>query len=181
MSTIQPDATSDPRFPVGRFDPGIPVPRTERLRLIATIAELPARMRAAVDDLTDRQLDTPYRTDGWTVRQLVHHVADSHMNAYIRFKLALTESRPRIKTYDQAAWAELHDSNASIDVSLDLLATLHQRWTLILTSMEDADYDRMLDHPEWGDVSLWTMLLLYEWHARHHLAHIVRLRERMRW
>ena len=181
MSIADPKTRPDPRYPVGRFDLALQVPRTERGRLITTIAELPQLFRAAVADLNDQQLDTPYREGGWTVRQLVHHVPDSHLNAYVRFKLALTEDTPRIKTYDQSAWAELPDARMPIDVSLDLLSSVHARWVTILHTMSDADFNRLLDHPELGRIPLWTMLLLYEWHSRHHLAHVVRLRERMGW
>ena len=175
-------AELDPRFPIGRFDPQQHVPRTERARLIATIADLPVLLRAAVGTLTDAQLDTPYRQGGWTVRQLVHHVPDSHMNAYVRFRLALTEDNPAIRTYMQERWAELPDArSADISMSLTLLEALHERWVILLRAMTDDDYDRTLQHPEWGRLSLWTMLLLYEWHSRHHLAHVLRLRESAGW
>lgn len=175
-------AELDPRFPIGRFDPRQEVARSERDRLIATIAELPARLRAAVEQLDETQLDTPYRDGGWSVRQLVHHVPDSHMNAYIRFRLALTEENPGIRTYRQERWAELADARtAPVAVSLALLDALHERWVILLCAMTDEDYSRTLEHPEWGRLSLWTMLLLYEWHCRHHLAHVLHLRERAGW
>lgn len=172
----------DPRFPIGRFDPGQEVARSERDRLVMTIAELPARLRAAVEQLDESQLDTPYRDGGWSVRQLVHHVPDSHMNAYIRFRLALTEEHPGIRTYRQERWAELPDArSAPVAVSLTLLDALHERWVLLLRAMSDEDYNRTLEHPEWGRLTLWTMLLLYEWHSRHHLAHVMHLRESAGW
>jgi hypothetical protein len=175
-------AALDPRYPVGRFDVAQQVPRSERQRLITTIAELPTALRAAVRQLDDAQLDTPYRDGGWTVRQLVHHVADSHLNASIRFRLALTEDSPGIRTYMQERWAELADArSAPVAVSLALLDALHERWVFLLRSMSDGDFDRTLEHPEWGRLSLWTMLLLYEWHSRHHVAHVLRLRERTGW
>ena len=143
------------------------------------MAALPARIHEAVAGLNDAQLDTPYRPGGWTVRQVVHHVADSHMNGYIRVKLALTEDVPTIKTYEEAAWAELADSRADVDVSLALLDALHTRWVLLLRSLSEADYERTFNHPEWGLMTLGTLLRLYEWHGRHHVAHITRMRERM--
>ena len=169
------------RYPVGRFDPKVQVPHAERPALIDNIAAVPDRMRAAVRGLTEAQLDTPYRDGGWTVRQVVHHVPDSHLNAYIRFKLALTEDAPTIKTYDEAAWAELSDARGPIDMSLALLEALHARWVLLLRAMSEADYERSFQHPEWGTPTLGTILRLYEWHGRHHVAHITHLCERMRW
>lgn len=170
------------RYPVGRFDPKGTIPAGERARFLDSIASTPARLRAAVAGLTDRQFDTPYREGGWTVRQLVHHVPDSHLNAYVRFKLALTEENPTIKTYDEAAWAELDDSRTTpVEVSLKLLEKLHDRWDRLLRSMDDADFERTLEHPEWGALELSFMVRLYEWHGRHHVAHVTRLRERMGW
>jgi len=138
-------------------------------------------MRAAVQGLGPEQLDTRYRPEGWTVRQVVHHVPDSHINAYIRFKLALTEEQPPVKPYDQAAWAELSDSSAPIEVSLQLLAALHSRWVDVLQGMRPSDFGRTLYHPEHGVVTLDRMLAMYAWHSGHHLAHITSLRERMGW
>jgi hypothetical protein len=172
----------DPRYPVGDFDPSGDVPHSARASLIDTIAAMPRVMRAAVHGLTDAQLDTPYREGGWTVRQVVHHVPDSHANAYIRFRLALTENEPTIKVYNEALWAELPDArSAPVAPSLTLLDGLHARWVPLLREMSDQQYGRMLVHPERGRLSLGTMLRLYEWHCRHHAAHITRLRERMRW
>ena len=170
------------RFPVGRFEPAGRIPAAERDRFLDSIATTPARLRAAVAGLSDEQLDTPYREGGWTVRQVVHHVPDSHMNAYVRFKLALTEDTPRIKSYQEAEWAKLDDSRTTpVETSLTLLDTLHARWDRLLRSMNDADFQRTLDHPEMGPVSLDTMTRLYDWHGRHHVAHVTKLRERMGW
>ena len=177
MSTTLPDL----RYPVGRFDRTAEVPFAKKDALLATIAALPDRLRAAVADLDDARLDTPYRDGGWTVRQVVHHVPDSHVNAYIRFKLALTEDSPGIKTYREAAWAELPDSRLPIAPSLAMLEAVHTRWVHVLRAMDEAQYARTLEHPEWGSISLWSMLQLYEWHSRHHLAHVTALRERMGW
>jgi len=135
-----------------------------------------------VEGLSDDQLETPYREGGWTVRQLIHHVADSHANSYVRFKLALTEEWPTIKLYDEAAWALLADSKATpVDVSLSLITALHTRWVALLESLTDADFHRGYNHPESGRQNLATALALYDWHSRHHTAHITRLRERMNW
>lgn len=170
------------RFPVGRFDPKGSFTSHQREQALDSIAGTPARMRAAVAGLTPDQLDTPYREGGWTVRQVVHHVPDSHVNAYVRFKLALTEDAPLIKTYEEAAWAELADSkDTPIEVSLTLLESLHSRWDRLLRSMSDDDFQRKLQHPEWGELDLNTMTRLYEWHGRHHPAHITALRARNGW
>jgi uncharacterized damage-inducible protein DinB len=146
------------------------------------IAGLPARMRRAVAGLTDQQLNTPYREGGWTVRQVVHHVPDSHLNAYIRFKLAVTEQNPTIKPYDETAWAQLKDSELTpIEVSLALLESLHARWTVLLRSLSESDFQRKFVHPESGPHDLDWLLGLYAWHGNHHVAHITGLRERMEW
>ena len=177
---------TDLRYPIGKFE-WIPADDAEqmanrRAQSIDVLAKLPASMRAAVHGLTASQLDTPYRPDGWTVRQVVHHVPDSHMNAYIRFKLALTEDQPPIKPYAEALWAKLPDTqNTPIDVSLQLLAALHARWVDLLRAMQPAEFARTLMHPEQGVVSLDRMLALYAWHSAHHTAHITGLRERMGW
>lgn len=150
--------------------------------MIDQIAAVPARMREAISGLTPKQLDTPYRDGGWTVRQVVHHVPDSHLNAYTRFKLALTEDVPTIKPYDEARWAELPDSSDTpIDTSLTMLGALHDRWVRLLRLMSDAEFQRKLNHPENGTMSLDTVLALYAWHGRHHVAHITSLRERQGW
>jgi hypothetical protein len=160
-------------------------PSTDAVRRAALehIAALPARMREAVDGLTDAQLDTPYRTDGWTVRQVVHHVPDSHMHAYIRLKLALTEDRPTIKPYDEKTWAELADSRMPIEVSLSLLNGIHARWVAICQAMKPEDAARTFNHPEYPDGPLTVDWLLqaYAWHSRHHVAHITSLRQREGW
>lgn len=174
---------TDLRYPVGRFDWDAAVSEADRPGLIAEIADTPGALRAAVAGLSRDQIETRYRPGGWTVRQVVHHVPDSHLNAYTRFKLALTEDEPTIKPYDEAAWAELSDSQkVPIDVSLDLLDLLHIRWVTLLRSMDAADFRRGLVHPEHGRVlTLDTMLALYAWHGRHHVAHITALRKREGW
>jgi hypothetical protein len=144
------------------------------VRLIEDIAATPQRMRKAVEGMTEQQLNTPYREGGWTVRQVVHHVPDSHMNSYIRFKLALTEREPTIKPYDEAAWAELIDAkNAPIETSLQLLEGLHDRWVMLLRSLSDDDVKKQFTHPELGLVSIDKYIALYAWHGKHHVAHIM--------
>jgi len=178
MSTDTPDLERL-RYPVGRFDPAGGVAPGRRSALLDSIASTPARMRAAIAGLDDSGLDSPYRDGGWSVRQLVHHVPDSHLNAYIRFKWTLTEQEPVIKTYDEAAWARLPDSAATpIAVSLLLLESVHARWDVLLRSMSDADFAKKLNHPEWGLFDLDTMVRMYEWHGRHHIAHITGWRAR---
>ena len=189
MSTASPDvddgaaALERLRYPVGRFDARIRVTHEQRGALIDQIAGAPEQLRRAVRGLSDEQLATPYRPDGWTVRQVVHHVPDSHLNAYIRFKLALTEDTPRINTYDEKLWAGLPDTaNTPIDVSLALLDALHVRWVALLRAMSDADFARTMNHPDWPrPLDLSTTLRLYAWHGGHHTAHITTLRERMGW
>lgn len=180
MTTTEPAA--DPRYPVGKFQRNVEATPERRAEWIQAIAETPARFRAAVEGLADEQLDTPYREGGWTVRQLAHHVPDSHMNAYIRFKLGLTEENPTIKTYDEARWAELEDTRATpVASSLTVLELLHERWVNLLRSITDEQWARTIQHPEWGPMRLDTMLALYAWHGRHHVAHVTGLRERMGW
>jgi len=170
------------RYPIGRFAADADVTEEKRRRWIGEIANTPDTLRAAVHGLSAEQLDTPYRPGGWTVRQVVHHLPDSHLNAYVRFKLALTEREPTVKTYDEAAWAELADGRAApVEVSLTLLESLHHRWILLLRSLTPADIARALSHPELGRVTLDTYLQMYAWHGRHHVAHITSLRERMGW
>jgi hypothetical protein len=173
---------SDPRYPIGLFSPDAePTPAT-RARHIEAITGLPARMRQAVTGLKDNQLSTPYREGGWAVRQVVHHVADSHMNAYIRFKWAMTENSPTIKPYDETAWAALKDSELTpVQVSLTLLESLHARWAVLLRSLKAGDFQKTFVHPESGPHDLDWLLGLYSWHGDHHLAHITSLRERMAW
>jgi hypothetical protein len=138
-------------------------------------------MRDAVGGLSESQLDTPYRSGGWTVRQLVHHVADSHLNAYIRLKLALTEDNPTVKPYDEKLFAGLADARLAIDVSLALLTSLHARWMAVWRSMTPDQFVRPLYHPEIGQITIDYLLFTYDWHSRHHVAHITRLREREGW
>jgi hypothetical protein len=181
MSTLM--ETDDLRYPIGRFSFDTEVAETQRIEWIDQIEATPSRLRAALHGLTEQQLDTPYRPGGWTVRQLAHHVPDSHLNAYLRFKLALTEPEPTIKVYDEAAWAELIDSReAPVEVSLRLLEALHQRWVTLLRGLEAADYDRTFRHPEMRRLlSLRETVGLYAWHGRHHVAHVERLRDRAGW
>jgi uncharacterized damage-inducible protein DinB len=174
---------TDLRYPVGKFNrPSNTLTTDERRELIRQIAATPARMREAVAGLNESQLDTPYRDGGWTVRQVVHHVPDSHMNAYTRVKLALTEEQPTIKPYDEAAWAKLNDvRDTPIETSLLLLETLHQRWDTILRAMTDADFQRTLLHPDMGVMTLDALIAMYAWHGRHHVGHITSLRARNGW
>jgi uncharacterized damage-inducible protein DinB len=173
---------TDLRYPIGKFKMQDSMTEPERRKFMGDIQEAPARLRAAVAGLSPQQIDTPYRPAGWTVRQVVHHLPDSHLNAYVRFKLALTEEEPIIKTYDQERWAELEDARtAPIEMSLALLESLHERWTLMLRSLGPRDLSRTLRHPELGVLNLDRYLALYAWHGRHHVAHITSLRERMGW
>ncbi len=172
----------DLRYPIGPFQFEGPLTPEQRRTLIDEIAATPEKMRAAVAGLSEEQLDTPYRTDGWTVRQVVHHVPDSHLNSYCRFKLALTEDYPTIRAYDENLWANTDDARtAPVEISLDLLDALHRRWVLFLRSFEDKDFARAFHHPELGAVSVDKNVALYAWHGRHHVAHITSLRERNGW
>jgi hypothetical protein len=171
----------DLRFPIGRFSLPASSDASVRAAQIETLRMLPERLREAVSGLSDSQLDTPYRGGGWTVRQVVHHLPDSHANCYVRFKLALTEDWPTIKPYDEAAWAKLADSSLPVDVSLSFLAALHGRWVALLESMSEEDFQKGYNHPEQGRVTLAWVLAIYDWHSRHHTAHIVRLRARQGW
>jgi hypothetical protein len=172
----------DLRYPVGPFEFKGPLNDQQRQQFIDQIEETPARMRDSVAGLAHEQLDTPYRPEGWTVRQVVHHMPDSHTNAYVRFKLALTEDQPTIRAYDENLWAKLDDaSHAPIDISLDLLESLHRRWVLFLRSLKGKDFERSFLHPEIGTVTIDRNIALYAWHGRHHVAHITSLRERMGW
>lgn len=168
----------DRRFPIGTFQrPAGPLDDRVRGALISDIERLPAEMRAAVEGMTDAELDTPYRPEGWTVRQVVHHVADSHMNAYVRFKLAATEDAPTVKPYEEARWAELPEARtAPVDISLDLIEALHRRWTLCLRHLSAAELTRTYMHPEMGSVPIDAALSLYSWHGKHHTAHILSTR-----
>lgn len=172
----------DPRYPVGQFRAPVVISERDLSGAIDDIAAAPTEFREASADLTDEQLDTPYRPDGWTVRQVIHHVADSHMNSYIRFRLALTETEPTIKPYDEQAWADLVDArHAAVSVSLELLDALHRRWTMLLRSLTEADWKKTFRHPERGLMRLDSTALLYAWHGKHHAAHINNLRHRKNW
>jgi len=166
---------TDIRYPVGKFAWPEDVTPEQRAIYIETLETLPTKVREAVAKVPAAHLDTPYRDGGWSIRQMVHHIPDSHINSFIRFKLALTENEPIIKPYDEAACADLIDSRtAPVEVSLDLLDALHRRWVILLRGMSDADYERAFRHPEIGLVTLKSNLALYDWHSRHHLALIVR-------
>jgi uncharacterized damage-inducible protein DinB len=172
----------DLRFPVGKFHYQGSVNDQQRQVFLGEIEQTPAKLRAAVRGLSDSQLDTPYRPEGWTVRQVVHHVPDSHLNSYVRFKLALTEDEPTIKTYAEDRWAELSDTKATpVEVSLVLLESLHDRWGRLLRSLTAEQWKRAFRHPELGPMTLEKTLALYAWHGRHHVAHITELRKRMSW
>jgi hypothetical protein len=162
------------RYPIGRFEPpALPLDDPARARLIAEIDAAPASIRALVERRSDAELDTPYRPGGWTVRQVVHHLPDSHLNGYVRMKLAATESTPAIKVYDESLWAELPDARtAPVAMSLDLLEALHRRWVLFLRRLAPADYRRTFAHPKWGTVPIEYALAIYAWHGKHHGAHI---------
>src|SRR5215470_6305662 len=176
-------AVEDLRYPVGKWEiPSGELTAGQRSALIDQIAETPGRLRRAVENLTDEQLETPYRPGGWTVCQVVHHVPDSHLNSYARFKLALTEDEPTIKDYREDRWAELADAQSGpVETSLVLLESLHKRWVTMLKSMTPDQFERKFRHPELGVVSLDRSLSLYAWHGRHHVAHVTSLRERMCW
>lgn len=177
---------SDLRYPIGKFQWVAPENDEQmanrRQQYIEVLSQLPGNLRAAVQGLDAGQLETPYRQEGWTVRQLVHHIPDSHLNAYVRFKLALTEFEPTIKTYKEDLWAKLPDSSETpAEVSLQLVDALHSRWVTLLRGMRPDEFTRTLHHPEHGVVSLDRMLAMYAWHSAHHTAHITRLRDRMNW
>ena len=174
------------RYPIGKFQanttPSAKSSEDERRRLLAQVEEAPKKLRAAVAGLSREQLATPYRDGGWTVQQVVHHLADSHMNAYVRFKLALTEDEPTIKPYNETRWAELSDSKTTpVETSLAMFDALHERWLHLMRGMTPADFARKMKHPERGPMSLEDTLGLYAWHGRHHVAHITGLRERKGW
>jgi len=173
---------SDLQYPVGKFVYEGPLSEDQKQRCLDEITQTPANMRAAVKGLSEAQLDTPYRPGGWTVRQVVHHVPDSHFNSYMRFKLALTENEPTIKPYAEDRWAELADTKLTpIEVSLTLLESLHDRWMRLLRSLQPEDWKRTFRHPELGVMNLDKTLALYAWHGRHHVAHITSLRARSGW
>ncbi len=171
----------DLRFPIGEFDLEKTLAESDRPTRIDTITSLPGKIKEAVMGLENEQLDQPYRPEGWTVRQVVHHIADSHLNSYCRFKLALTEDVPDVRVYDEKLWAELPDSTGAIGASLSIIEGLHARWGALLRSMSGEDFKRKLRHPESGFWDLDGMLALYSWHSIHHTAHITNLRERMNW
>jgi hypothetical protein len=172
----------DPRYPIGKFEMPPQVTPARRQQAIDEIASTPAKLRAAVKGLNDAQLDTPYREGGWTVRQVVHHVPDSHMNAYIRLKLALTEDKPTIRPYEEARWAELIDGkSAPLAVSQTLLDSLHDRWDRLWRSLKPEHFARPLIHPDHGERNIEWLLFVYEWHGQHHTAHITELRKQKGW
>ena len=173
---------SDPRYPIGKFSFPETLTFAQCEQFIADIAAAPAALRASVAGLDDTQLDTPYRDGGWTLRQVVHHVADSHMNSYVRFKLAATEIDPLISTYQEQHWAELADGKSlPVVVSLDLIDRLHERWVVFLKSLSEAELGRTFRHPRLGSVTLAKNLSLYSWHGLHHIAHITTLRQQKGW
>ena len=172
----------DAKYPIGDFAMPAQVTPTRRQQAIEEIASTPAKLRAAVKGLNDAQLDTPYRDGGWTVRQVVHHVPDSHMNAYVRLKLTLTEDKPTIKPYDEAKWAELADSKTTpIEVSQALLDGVHTRFVNLWRSLKTEDFAKILIHPDHGERALDWLLFVYEWHGKHHTAHITELRKKKGW
>lgn len=173
---------TDPRYPIGKFEMKAPFTEEIRRKLIEDIASTPAKLRAAIAGLSPQQLDTPYREGGWTVRQVVHHLPDSHLNAVVRCRLTLTEQEPTVKPYDETRWAELEDARtAPIGPSLSLLESLHARWVILLRSLTPADFKRTYRHPESGVADLDRLLGVYAWHGRHHVAQITALRDRMNW
>jgi uncharacterized damage-inducible protein DinB len=182
LIVMQQASAIDNQYPIGKFTRVSELTREQREQAIDEIAELPRKLREAVAGLSDQQLDTPYRTGGWTVRQVVHHLADSHIHSYVRYRLALTESEPSIVTYQEGRWAELEDARtAPVDLSLALIESLHARWTILHRSMSDTDFAKMFTHPERGTVRLDGTAALYAWHGKHHVAQIQGLRERMGW
>jgi len=173
--------TTDPRYPIGKYEPQA-FSQEQKEKWLLDIRFLPEELERSVLNLDMVQLHTPYRDDGWTVQQLVHHVADSHMNAYIRFKLALTEETPTIKPYEEKLWAQLPDNELPVNISLTLLHALHQRWYATIRNLTQTDWERMVVHPEHGrKMSLWFLLGMYAWHGKHHTAHIYSLRESKGW
>lgn len=173
---------NDLRYPIGKFHFDGPLTEEQKRKSLDDIVGTPANLRSAVEGLSPQQLDTPYRPGGWTVRQVVHHVPDSHLNSYMRFKLALTEEEPTIKPYAEDRWAELADTKQTpVDVSLTLLDSLHDRWVRLLRSLTPEEWKRTFRHPDLGPMTLEKTLALYAWHGRHHVAHITALRERQGW
>lgn len=173
--------TMDPRYPIGKYEPQ-PFSEAQKEEWLLDIKFLPEALERSLLNLDAAQLETPYRDGGWTVQQLVHHVADSHMNAYIRFKLGVTEENPTIKPYEEKLWAEQPDNELPVNISITLLHALHQRWYTAIKHLKEADWNRTVVHPEHGrQMSLWFLLGLYAWHGKHHTAHITSLRERNHW
>ena len=171
----------DPRYPIGKFEMPSQITPERRKAAIDELAATPGKMRAAAQGLSEAQLDTPYRDGGWTVRQVVHHVPDSHVNALIRLKLALTEDKPTIKPYNETAWAELADAKMPIEVSQTFLDSVHARWDRVWRSMKPEDFTRKLIHPDHGERTVDWLLFLYSWHGKHHTAHITELRKQKGW
>lgn len=172
---------NDPRYPIGKYEPQV-FSHEQKEKWLLDIKFLPEDLEQALQNLDEHQLNTPYREGGWAVHQLVHHVADSHMNAYMRFKLGLTEDHPTIKPYNEKEWAKLADNNVPVNVSVTLLHALHQRWISLIKEMTETDFERTVVHPEHGRVmSLWFLLGLYAWHGKHHTKHITSLRESKGW
>lgn len=173
--------TMDPRYPIGKYEPQ-PFSEAQKEKWLLDIKFLPGELERSLLNLDAAQLETPYRDGGWTVQRLVHHVADSHMNAYIRFKLGVTEENPTIKPYEEKLWAEQPDNQLPVNISITLLHALHQRWYTAIKDLKEADWNRTVVHPEHGrQMSLWFLLGLYAWHGKHHTAHITSLRERNNW
>ncbi|MGB4771217.1 MAG: putative metal-dependent hydrolase [Chitinophagaceae bacterium] len=171
----------DPRFPIGKYE-AKPFSTEQKERWLTDILFLPRQLEMAILNLDEQQLATPYREEGWTVRQVIHHVADSHMNAFIRCKLGLTETNPTIKPYEEALWAEQSDYKLAVNISLTLLHALHNRWYDLLKHMKDEEWNRTVVHPQHNkQMTLWFLLGMYAWHGHHHTAHITSLRERMGW
>lgn len=175
-------APADPRYPIGKYE-AQPFSEQQRLRWLSDIRYLPELLESSILNLNEEHLHTPYREGGWTVHQLIHHVADSHINAYCRFKLGLTEDQPTIRPYEEKLWAELNDVRTlPVNVSLTLLHALHARWYATLRDLSEKDWERTIVHPEHNrKMTLWYLLGMYSWHGRHHVGHITSLRERMRW
>ena len=171
----------DVRYPIGSFQYDGEMDMEVVNKWVKEIEELPRMLQDAVKDLDDEQLDTPYRLDGWTIRQVIHHLADSHMNAYIRLKLALTEESPVVKTYDETKWAELNDYQFPVEGSLLLLEGLHKRWAELLRTLSQSEMEKTFTHPELGEVLIYKNIGMYAWHGKHHLAHITSLLEQKGW
>jgi uncharacterized damage-inducible protein DinB len=168
-------------YPIEKYDKNTKINSEQRKQFIREIAALPNQLREAVENLSDQQLDTPYRPEGWTLRQVIHHVGDSHLNSFIRFKLALTEENPTIRPYAEDLWAQTAEYKMPVEVSLDLIDSLHQRWATLLESMSDKDFAKILNHPETGTWTLENLLGMYVWHGKHHTAHINNLKQRNGW